>query len=60
MGDLPQPQKANSYQSPSPFIIHPKIFVRFKLAYQTDSLLSILYFRGFESEKNIDISNIKK
>lgn len=48
------------YRPPSPFIIPPETFVRFELAYQTDSLPPVLYFRGFESEKNIDIPYIKK
>ncbi len=48
------------HKPPSPFIIPPETFVRFRLAYQTDSLPPVLYFRGFESEKNIEISNIKK
>ncbi len=48
------------HRPPSPFIIPPETFVRFQLAFQTNSLPSVLYFRGFESEKNIDISNINK
>ena len=48
------------HKPPSPFIIPPETFVRFKLAYQTNSLPPVLYFRGYESEKNLDISNIKK
>jgi hypothetical protein len=48
------------HRPPSPFIIPPETFVRFRLAYQTDSLPSVLYFRGFESEKNIEVSDIRK
>jgi len=48
------------HRPPFPFIIPPQSFVRFRLAYQTDSLPPVLYFRGFESEKNIDISDINK
>jgi len=48
------------HRPPFPFIIPPQSFVRFRLAYQTDSLPPVLYFRGFESEKNIEISYIKK
>ena len=48
------------HKPPSPFIIPPETFVRFQLAFQTDSLPPVLYFRGYESEKNIDISNIKR
>ncbi len=48
------------HKPPSPFIIPPGTFVRFKLAYKTASLPSVLYFRGFESEKNIEIAVIKK
>jgi len=48
------------HKPPSPFIIPPETFVRFKLAYKTESLPYVLYFRGFESEKNIEIFIIKK
>lgn len=48
------------HKAPSPFIIPPETFVRFKLAYKSESLPSILYFRGFESEKYIDISMFDK
>lgn len=48
------------HRPPDPFIVPPEKFVRFQLAYEADFLPSVLYFRGFESEKNIDLSPLKK
>lgn len=48
------------HRPPDPFIVPPEQFVRFQLAYKADFLPSVLYFRGFESKKNIDLSPLKK
>ena len=48
------------HRPPDPFIVPPESFVRFQLAYETDFSPSVLYFRGFESEKYIDLSQLKK
>lgn len=38
------------HRPPSPFIIPPKTFVRFELAFQTEGTPSSLYYRGYSSE----------
>jgi len=48
------------HRPPDPFIVPPERFVRFQLAYEADFFPSVLYFRGFESKKHIDLSPLKK
>ncbi len=43
------------HRPPTPFIIPPKTFIRFKLAYRTDRSPTSLYFRGYESEKYLSL-----
>ena len=38
------------HRPPTPFIIPPKTFVRFELAFETDASPTSLYYRGYESE----------
>ena len=40
------------HHPPSPFVIPPKTFVRFELAYQVEGIPSSLYYRGYESENH--------
>jgi len=47
------------HRPPTPFIIPPQTFVRFELAYETGETPEILYFRGYESEKNFDLRREK-
>ncbi len=47
---------ALSHRPPTPFTIPPQTFVRFELAYATAAAPASLYYRGFESEKTIDLS----
>jgi hypothetical protein len=44
------------HRPPTPFIIPPEAFVRFELAYETSDAPETLYFRGYESERNFDLS----
>lgn len=39
-----------AHRPPSPFIIPPKTFVRFELAFKTDVSPTSLYYRGYRSE----------
>jgi len=43
---------------PTPFIIPPKTFVRFELAYETDVSPTSLYFRGYSSEATLNLADI--
>jgi hypothetical protein len=43
------------HRPPTPFIIPPKTFVRFELAYETDTSPRSLYYRGYQSEKYFDL-----
>lgn len=38
------------HRPPIPFIIPPKTFIRFELAFETDGIPSFLYYRGYETE----------
>lgn len=40
------------HRPPTPFIIPPKVFVRFELAFETPDSPTFLYYRGYSSEKN--------
>ncbi len=44
---------ALAHRPPEPFIIPPKMFVRFELAFDTDKRPTSLYFRGYESEATL-------
>jgi len=46
------------HRPPTPFIIPPKTFVRFELAYETGSSPTSLYYRGYESEATLDFAGI--
>ncbi len=52
--------EALPHRPPYPFIIPPQTFIRFELAYSTDSVPSIFYFRGFESEKYMELPHVTK
>ncbi len=45
------------HRPPSPFIIPPRIFIRFELAFITAVSPSSLYYRGYQSENFLDIRN---
>jgi hypothetical protein len=45
-----------SHRPPTPFIIPPKTFVRFELAFETDASPTSLYYRGYSSEKYFGLS----
>jgi hypothetical protein len=44
------------HRPPSPFIIPPKTFVRFELAFETDVTPTSLYYRGYASENSFELS----
>jgi hypothetical protein len=44
------------HRPPSPFIIPPKTFVRFELAFETDASPTSLYYRGYASENSFKLS----
>jgi hypothetical protein len=46
------------HRPPTPFIIPPKTFVRFELAYETDVSPTSLYFRGYSSEATLSFTEI--
>jgi hypothetical protein len=46
------------HHPPTPFIIPPKTFVRFELAYETDISPTSLYFRGYRSEATLNLTDI--
>lgn len=45
------------HRPPSPFIIPPKTFIRFELAYETEASPTSLYFRGYRSEATLNLSD---
>lgn len=47
------------HRPPSPFIIPPKTFVRFELAFETEGTPTDLYFRGYRSEATLSLSDKK-
>jgi len=47
------------HRPPEPFTVPPKSFVRFELAYETESVPTSLYYRGYESEKYFDLAKFK-
>jgi len=46
---------ALAHRPPEPFIIPPKMFVRFELAFDTDKRPTSLYFQGYESEVTLKL-----
>jgi hypothetical protein len=44
-----------SHRPPSPFLIPPRTFVRFELAFETDEAPAQLYYRGYESETTFSL-----
>jgi hypothetical protein len=48
------------HRPPEPFIIPPKTFVRFELAYETEDIPKALHYRGYESEGNLPIRGLTK
>jgi len=46
------------HRPPTPFVVPPQTFVRFELAFETDETPETLYYRGYESERNFDLSKI--
>jgi hypothetical protein len=47
------------HRPPEPFTVPPKSFVRFELAYETESAPTSLYYRGFESEGKLALPGLK-
>jgi hypothetical protein len=48
------------HRPPTPFIIPPKTFVRFELAFETDASPTSLYYRGYASENSFELTKIDK
>ncbi len=48
-----------SHRPPTPFIIPPKVFIRFDLAYETEGTPTDFYFRGYSSEATLSLSDKK-
>ena len=46
------------HRPPIPFTVPPQTFVRFELAYETGETPETLYYRGYESERNFDLSKL--
>jgi hypothetical protein len=46
------------HRPPKPFIIPPKTFVRFELAFKTDASPTSFYYRGYKSENTFELSKI--
>lgn len=51
--------QALPHRPPTPFVIPPQAFVRFELAYATESVPTSLYFRGYESEGKLALPGFK-
>lgn len=47
------------HRPPEPFTVPPKSFLRFELAYETETAPASLYFRGYESEKYFELTKFK-
>ncbi len=45
------------HRPPKPFVIPPKTFVRFELAFESPDSPTSLYYRGYRSEKTFPLSN---
>jgi hypothetical protein len=45
-----------NHRPPKPFIIPPRSFIRFELAFETPDLPTSLYYRGYTSEKTFPLS----
>ena len=50
--------QALPHRPPTPFVIPPETFVRFELAYATESVPTTLYYRGYESEQHFDLKKL--
>jgi hypothetical protein len=48
------------HRPPEPFIIPPKTFVRFELAYETEDTPKVLRYRGYEGEGELPIRILTK
>jgi hypothetical protein len=44
------------HRPPSPFVIPPKTFVRFELAFESDASPTSLYYRGYRSENTFELA----
>ncbi len=44
------------HRPPTPFIVPPKTFIRFELAFQTENSPDSLYYRGYRSENIFDLA----
>jgi hypothetical protein len=51
--------QALPHRPPTPFVIPPETFVRFELAYATESIPATLYYRGYESEGKLALPGLK-
>jgi hypothetical protein len=51
--------QALPHRPPTPFVIPPQTFVRFELAYATESVPTTLYYRGYESEAKLTLPGLK-
>jgi len=47
------------HRPPEPFIVPPKTFVRFELAYESEDPPSSLYFRGYRSEATLNFHAVE-
>jgi hypothetical protein len=47
------------HRPPGPFIVPPKTFVRFELAYETEGVPAYLYYRGYKSEGKLALPGLK-
>jgi hypothetical protein len=45
------------HRPPTPFVIPPKTFVRFELAFEVDATPTSFYYRGYRSENYFHLSN---
>jgi hypothetical protein len=47
------------HRPPTPFTVPPQTFIRFELAYETAAVPDSLYYRGFEGEGHLAITDLK-
>ncbi|MCK7468525.1 MAG: hypothetical protein MZU91_10790 [Desulfosudis oleivorans] len=50
---------ALAHRPPTPFIVPPRSFIRFELAYATEAAPEALHYRGYESEKTFGLAGLK-
>ncbi len=47
------------HRPPTPFIIPPRVFVRFELAYLSEGRPTSLFYRGYRSESHFDLTKLR-